>query len=105
MPEPLLHRTQVDTGPQAASSKRCPKLMKPESFLVEFSPFSASLQAVQKIELRVAPRRWKHQSAGLVRPRPSGLQSLHEFGRNRDLAFLVGLWRPVPIRLVADSNR
>src|SRR5262250_1124685 len=105
MPKPLLYGSQVDTRPQTTCRERRTELMQPEVILVEFGPFRTGLKAVEKIQLRVTSCSWKHQSAGLVRLPLPLLQVLHQLCWDRNLAFLVSLWRPSTIRLVADMNR
>src|SRR5437588_10540272 len=100
----MLNSPEVHPGPQAPRRKCRPELVQPEILFIEFSSFRTCFQAIQKVQLRVAPRRWEHQPAGLVRLRLPGFQRPDEFRGDRYLTFLVGLGCPISIGLVADTN-
>jgi hypothetical protein len=54
MPEPLLHRSQINPSPQTPSRKRRAEFVQLEIIHVELGAFGECFQAVEEIELRIA---------------------------------------------------
>src|ERR1700681_1239421 len=104
MAQPLLHRAQIDTCPEAPSSESCTELVKPEVVFVELRTLCNTFQAVQEVELWLASGSREDQTARLVSFRLPRLQTSRQLRRNRNLAFFVGLRSPSPVRFVADTN-
>src|SRR5215469_14520639 len=104
MAEPLLHRAQIHARPQASCCERRPELMQPQVLFIELCPLRTRFQAIQKIQLRIAPRCWEHEIADLVGLSLPRLQFFRQLCWNGNLTLLVCLWSPVSIRFMADSN-
>lgn len=64
--KPLLNSPQIDAGPQRPRRKRCAELVQPEVLFIQLRPLGHSFQAIEKIELRLAPSRREDQIAALV---------------------------------------
>src|SRR5579863_3640343 len=105
MPEPLLNRPQVNPRPQTSGCEGRAELVQPEVLFIELRSLGASLQAVEKIQLRIAPGSREHQPTCLVRLRFPSFQFLHQLRRNRNLTLFVGLRCPCAIWLMGDANR
>jgi hypothetical protein len=104
MAEPLLHSAQIDTRPKAPRCERRTKLVQPEVVLVELRTLDDALQAVEEVELRIAPSGGEHQIAGLACFRLPRLQTLNQLCRDGNLALFVRLRCPPPVWLVADAH-
>src|SRR5207245_5662682 len=98
------HRAQIDTCPETPSSESRTELVKPEVVFVELRTLGNRFQAVEEVELWLAPGSREDQTARLVCLCLPGLQISCQLRRNRNLAFFVRLRRPSTIRLVADTN-
>lgn len=55
MAEPLLNSAQIDTRPQTPGRERRSEFVEPEVLWIELRTFRHGFQAVEKIELWVAP--------------------------------------------------
>src|SRR5579871_3331658 len=64
--EPLLHGAQIHTGPQTPRRERGTELVQPEIAVVEFRPLRARLQAIEKIQLRIASGGGEYKVARFV---------------------------------------
>ena len=73
MPEPLLHRAQIDACPQASRRKCYTELVQPEVVLVEFCTFRTFLQVVEP---------WVARSRAF-KSAPSSLLSWVQLGCNK----------------------
>ena len=103
MAQPLLNPAQIHSRPKTPSGERSTELVKPEVVFVELRTLCNGFQAVQKIQLRIAPSSRKHQTARPVSFRLPRLQTLNQL-RGYGIAFFICLRRPSSISLVADPK-
>jgi len=89
--EPLLHGAQIDASPQAPGGECRTELVQPEVVLLKLCPISNGFQAVEEIQLGVAPGGGKHKIASLLRLCLPRLQTFRQLRRDGNLSLLVRL--------------
>ena len=89
MTEPLLNGAQINASPKAPRSERGAEFVKPEVIQVELRTLGNGLEAVEKVELGSASRGREYKGTRFVRLHLPRFETLSEFRRNRNLAFLV----------------
>lgn len=105
VPKPQLHRTQINAVGKRIGREGGPKLVQPIPVLIEAATSRYSLDAISKIHLRFATGSGEQWWASFVGLGHTALKNLNQRVRNRNLAFLVPLWRPFPGReLVLHSH-